>query len=865
MWDALIQRHLDGLSLSSDQQEALQRLLQEVLGPETRGANTAASFLSHEPASNAGAPSVAQVDSAFSTATLTPVRTWSDDPDDPTEEHEGRYEERGLLGQGGMGEVRRVYDRSLGRTVALKAIRRELMGNAAAKARFQEEARITARLDHPGIAPVHELGELPDGRPYYTMKEMRGQPLGELIRAVHEASPGDRWESTANGWTFRRLVAALRDSAEAVAYAHARKVIHRDLKPANILCGAFGEVLVADWGLARSIEKGDGGLVAGTPAYMAPEQAHAGVRIGPTADVFSLGAILFEILLGVAPRPRDREPATLARHLDRRPWSRRVPAELRALVLAAMSEDPADRPPQAGAFSAELSAWLEGARKRDQALELVAQARATWPTIVERRAAAAESRREAARTLSQVSAAAAVSEKRPAWELEDQAAAAELEAELALVGAQETLGAALNLVPELDEAHRALAELYAEACAQAEARGDTSAAARAEALLRAHDTGAWTEWLEGGGAFSLVTSPPGAEATLYRYETIDRRLQPVYVAALGPTPILDRPLPRGSYRVDVVVPGFHPLRYPLSIGRGERWTGAPPGQVAPQPIPLMPAGSLGPNDVYVPAGWFWSGSRTPSDQALSTRRLWIDGLVFQRCSVTNREFIQFLDERVDQGAEAEALRHAPRERGGTVGDQGALIYGRDAAGHFVVRPDADGDVWELDWAVMMIDWEGARAYADWRAQRDGLPWRLPHELEWEKAARGVDGRVYPWGGFFDATWARLRSSPPAPIGPRAVGSYPVDESPYGVNDMAGGMRDWCENLFRPEGPPLIGDRIGPDPGGEGGGGEGMRSDRGGSWADSPRAAVLSHRDANAPSVRSPFRGLRLCRSLPPRG
>ncbi|MEQ1507516.1 MAG: serine/threonine-protein kinase, partial [Myxococcota bacterium] len=209
----------------------------------------------------------------------------------------------------------RLHDPELDRTVAAKILRAT---DPASVARFEAEARTTAQLQHPGVVPVYRLDTAPDGRRRFTMAEVRGRTLLDVIRDLHAAR--DRAHATTpDGWTLFRLVAAFEQVCATIAYAHGRGVIHRDLKPANLMIGRFGEVYVVDWGLVRAdpVEPATGdapirpwtdpdaartadGAVLGTPAYMAPEQAR-GAPATSAADVFALGAVLYTILAGRPP------------------------------------------------------------------------------------------------------------------------------------------------------------------------------------------------------------------------------------------------------------------------------------------------------------------------------------------------------------------------------------------------------------------------------------------------------------------------------------------------------------------------------------------------------------------------------------
>lgn len=249
-----------------------------------------------------------------------------------------RYTVGALLGRGGMGAVYAARDTTLGRDVALKELQPELAGNPVASARLAREAAITSRLDHPGIVSVHDGGRLPDGRPFYTMRLVRGRTLG---RAAAEAATPD---------ARRQLVRHVLAAADAVAAAHDAGVVHRDLKPANILVGAHGETQVVDWGLATptpaaadrwtGLPSSAARGAVGTRPYMAPEQSEGGPP-DPRQDVWSLGITLAEVVGG------ER---------------RELPPELAAIVTRATDPSPAGRYADAAAFADDLLRWFEGRR-----------------------------------------------------------------------------------------------------------------------------------------------------------------------------------------------------------------------------------------------------------------------------------------------------------------------------------------------------------------------------------------------------------------------------------------------------------------------------------------------------------------------
>jgi len=318
-----------------------------------------------------------------------------------------RYDIEGEIARGGMGVVLKAHDRELGRDVAIKILAERLARSPALVRRFVDEARIGGQLQHPGIVPVLEAGRRGERGPYFTMKLVKGRTLADLLR--------ERTDVTADR---HRFFDAFETVCQAVAYAHARRVVHRDLKPANVMVGAYGEVQVMDWGLARVLTDGDAapdarspgpgagppprdpasalhsraGSVMGTPGYMPPEQARGDVDVvDERADVFALGAILLEILTG---RPahhgadekeiRRRASAGALDEARARLEASGADPELEAIVRACLEPSPSDRPRHAEAVAVAFSAYRAAAEERARAARIAAE-RATARAAAERR------------------------------------------------------------------------------------------------------------------------------------------------------------------------------------------------------------------------------------------------------------------------------------------------------------------------------------------------------------------------------------------------------------------------------------------------------------------------------------------------
>jgi serine/threonine protein kinase len=295
-----------------------------------------------------------------------------------------RYTPDGELGRGGMGIVSAQVDHRIGRRVACKELRPEAARDQGLRARFLREARVQGQLEHPAIVPVYDVGERDDGTAYFTMKTVAGATLHEIITQLARGD-GDAQQR----YPRHRLLAAFSRICLAVDYAHGKHVLHRDLKPANLILGEYGEGYVLDWGLAKVVEPParrageltgpygefdpeaapdttSANAMLGTPGYMAPEQVDDAASVGPTADVYALGTILFELLAHEPLHPRGLAALASTRagadaRLSVRAPGCDAPPELERAVVVATAQHPAARG-TARALSDAIERYLEGER-----------------------------------------------------------------------------------------------------------------------------------------------------------------------------------------------------------------------------------------------------------------------------------------------------------------------------------------------------------------------------------------------------------------------------------------------------------------------------------------------------------------------
>ena len=703
-----------------------------------------------------------------------------------------RYRRVGKLGAGGLGEVHACEDLVLGRTVAVKiGHQNEDVDSYSSRVILHREARIISVLEHPNIIPIYDAGSDLRRGAFYVMRQVSSTSLDDILRRRREGT-GDAHDHAPN-----RLLRYFLQVSNAVDYAHHRGVIHCDIKPANILLGEYGEVLLVDWGLAQSTAH-PLGVRGGTLGYMAPEQMDSRIeRLDERADVFALGAILYEILsgkpafeeakhsgmssLGPEPKKLYKRPPTP----DTASLGFEVTPELIEACMSAIAIERDERLASVAVLRTAVEDVIEGGKQRARKRQEADEAADEGDELADRYHEFVEQRPEQQGVYRDLRAAvapwAAVEEKWDVWEAEEAVRITDTLQVRTFQSAVSAYERALEAVPQHARARRGLAKLYFAQLQRARRNGHADDMVNFEQLLRRQDDGTYERELQKQGTLELVIGSADrvSLATLVERQ---RRLVEGSVEVIADRPQLARTLAAGRYIV-TATSGDATASWPVNIEPGSHTTlGIEP------PAP----GTLHRDEVYIPGGRTRLGGDPLATEGDEVFELDLPAFILQRYPVTFAQWFKFLDalrERDEHLVEP----HIPRTALGLpTWRWHSLTTNTRGWTAEITLPVSDTELQSPEkLPVFGISAESAEAYARWRSLIDGVRWRLPTELEWEKAGRGTDGRVYPWGDHFDATFCKMRDSRAGESLAEDVGAFPWDISPYGVCDLAGGVADWC--------------------------------------------------------------------------
>jgi serine/threonine protein kinase len=667
----------------------------------------------------------------------------------------GRYHIIEQLGEGGMATVYKAFDNRLERQVAIKFIRREVVMPGQLQhmlKRFEREAKSLARLSHPNIVKVHDYGEH-EGMPYLVMEYQEG---------------GSLKARTGSPMSYTEAIRLLLPVARALEYAHSENIVHRDVKPANILISRSGEPYLSDFGIAKILEVAPSTILTGTgvgvgsPEYMAPEQWLG--KVVPQTDQYALGVVFFELVTGRRPYTADTPAAVLLKQANEslprpREFVPDLPDEVEQVILKVLAKDPAERFEDMGLFTKAL----EKLALPPHAEKITTEPQ---PQPVETLQQDVSARQEASTT-----------------DL--------LPSELEQAINSPYAGVRLGVVPELDHLFHQEDTLLAQrsyAVLQCLAQdSDPRVAAAAQAVLGIQPSPpAPHPYLEEGRKVSVSPSPRSGEGA---GGEVSRKVS-VWVWLLAGTAIvgalviggiifnsISKP-PQSNPTADIaqgIETSTAMIIEPVVTATPLPATSTPTATTTPLPpdIPvetphvatLQPGSTqISPKDsmvmVYVPAGEFLMGSENGASDEKPQHRVNLDAYWIDQTEVTNAMYAQC------ESAGACKPPHSTKS---------------------YTRSSYYGDNQYGDYPVIYVDWNQANAYCKWAGGR------LPSEAEWEKAARGTDGRTYPWGEQTPA--CSLANYSGCEGDTTVVGSYPAGASVYGAIDMAGNVWEWVQDWY----------------------------------------------------------------------
>ncbi len=709
-----------------------------------------------------------------------------------------RYTWLDSLGEGGQGSVELVLDQDLGRLVALKTLHSHKKDKEDLIDLYRE-SRITGQLEHPHIMPIYDVGQLPDGRLYYTMPRLPGESLHHVLALRRRGNA-----ETLARWPLTPLLQVIQKVCQGVGYAHAHGVIHRDLKPANILLGKHGEVLVVDWGIARVLHSTEGASgrlwsregeerverVRGSPPYMAPEQVKHPDHVSPAADVFCLGVILYEVLCRESPFPGATLDEVVEMLCHERPVpprerapSLRIPAEIEEICLRSLEKFPGHRYSNAGDLASALGDFLSGGKRQDAAARRLREAeslRSRYRVLVRRKE---DGWVELDAGSQAIGEQPGEEESQRLHRLKERVGSLERAADGVFSEAVWSLHRALTDDPENGEIQAVLGELYGDRYAEAEWLQADREQAFFRAMLRQFDDGRWSRWLRSGAELLLETVPEETPMALYRLQERSGRLEPGELIVpdshnswqIAPGRYALAPLPEAGTTEESSAPTWF---YPVLLDRGAK---------RHLILDLRGEQSSGERFCFVPGGPAQIGGDKVAAGASYQDRPYIGPFAIARNPVTVGAYTRFLDWLSAHDPVEARIRTPLAQHSRGQADERRPITG--------------------------ISHDDALAYCDWLRGATGVVLRLPTSAEWEKAARGADGRTFPWGdGMEPGACASLSlGQPQGPVPP--VGCFPQDRSPFGVEDTAGGVWEWTATGLPDQRYIVMGGSIVSDPDG----------------------------------------------------
>jgi len=761
------------------------------------------------------------------------------------------------IGFGGVGLVVSAHDPNLDRDVAIKMLRPEIKNKPTEIERFVREARATANIEHPNVIPVHEMGVMNGVGVYFTMKKIKGDNFQTVLDGLK-----NRKKEYEGKYTRLQLLEIFISICNGVAYAHSRKIIHRDLKPHNVLIGDYGEVLVMDWGLAKYlaaddpetssmkqeaskmeyvIKAGDSsktidGTISGTPNYMPPEQAEGKVsELDERTDIYSLGAILYQILTYEPPYSGEDIHKVLEDvrhwtfiHPRRRFPKYRIPRELEAICLKAMAFDKKARYRSVQELISDIRNYIEGFsvtaypdstfvrfRKLCFRHPVLSSTFASIFLIVLTVVAlyftftyvqfktlmkmAEENLRDGNAKLREAVGTYRKIEKLEEGKIlkEKSDSLLDLEDKLSRLYSSsenhyETALMLYSAVPFRYRNHYLVNEGFREIMFN-----------RISFSIMTKNYQKIEKWIEllrlwmgqnfeelpesdrkklfqiendikGDGQLKLSVRPVPEEITLFSLvDKGDGRLVQSNPRVLENALSAPFAIPKGTYLLVFKTKDFPEVKVDFIIDHGEK---DEIGVIIPKSIPE--------DMVFVPGGKFYTGGENARYYSMHEED--IPSFFISRYELTYGEYLKFwksLDSPDEKARHMSRIMLDPMER--------VFHDAWDSEGRLIspLKPELP---------VVGILHESAEAYCAWLGGKTGRKILLPTAMQWEKAARGADGRLFPWGNGFNANFANISENKEARTRYgfwAPPGSFPMDVSVYGAFDMGGNVREMTSSRF----------------------------------------------------------------------